>query len=168
MDIEEQYDKIYRFCYYRLGNRQLAEDVTQETFLRFLDSNYHERGKQIQYLYTIAGHLCTDEIRKRRWQQVPLDENLPDQGSFPDNLTDRVFLENIMKKLSEEERDLLVLRYVNEELDSFICRHMNISRFTLYRKIASIKRKVNRWMDGGEKFEQNMDGKRWESISKCR
>ncbi len=36
MDIEEQYDKIYRFCYYRVKNKETAEDLTQETFLRFL------------------------------------------------------------------------------------------------------------------------------------
>ena len=43
MDIEEQYDKIYRYCYFKLSNQQLAEDITQETFLRFLESNtYYE------------------------------------------------------------------------------------------------------------------------------
>ena len=33
LDIEEQYDKIYRYCYYRLRNREQAEDITQETSL---------------------------------------------------------------------------------------------------------------------------------------
>jgi len=32
-DTEEQYDKIYRYCYFKLHSRELAEDVTQETFL---------------------------------------------------------------------------------------------------------------------------------------
>lgn len=35
MDIEEQYDKIYRYCYFKLHDMQLAQDITQETFLRF-------------------------------------------------------------------------------------------------------------------------------------
>ena len=35
MDIEEQYDKIYRYCYFKLYDTQLAQDITQETFLRF-------------------------------------------------------------------------------------------------------------------------------------
>ncbi len=37
VDIEEQYDKIYRYCYFRLRSRQTAEDITQETFLRYLE-----------------------------------------------------------------------------------------------------------------------------------
>ena len=44
MDLEEQYEKIYRYCYFRLRHQQMAEDITQETFLRFLESgNYCER-----------------------------------------------------------------------------------------------------------------------------
>lgn len=35
MDIEEQYDKIYRYCYFELYDKLLAQDITQETFLRF-------------------------------------------------------------------------------------------------------------------------------------
>ena len=36
IDLEEQYDKIYRYCYYKLHHREKAEDITQEAFLRFL------------------------------------------------------------------------------------------------------------------------------------
>lgn len=32
-NIEKQYDKIYRYCYFKLHNRHTAEDITQETFL---------------------------------------------------------------------------------------------------------------------------------------
>lgn len=55
-DLEEQYDKIYRFCYMKTKHRQSAEDITQETFLRFLeDHTYKEMGKMLAYLYTIIG-----------------------------------------------------------------------------------------------------------------
>ena len=38
-EIEEQYDKIYRYCYFKLQKREIAEDITQETFTRlFLQS----------------------------------------------------------------------------------------------------------------------------------
>ena len=36
-DLDEQYDKIYRYCYMKLRHQQTAEDITQETFLRFLE-----------------------------------------------------------------------------------------------------------------------------------
>ncbi|MCM1362233.1 MAG: RNA polymerase subunit sigma-24, partial [Clostridiales bacterium] len=41
-DISDQYDKIYRYCYLRVKKREIAEDITQETFLRYLERpQYH-------------------------------------------------------------------------------------------------------------------------------
>ena len=67
MDFDEQYDKIYRYCYFKLRHRQMAEDITQETFLRFLENNsYSERGQKVRYLYTIAHNLCVDSYRRKQ------------------------------------------------------------------------------------------------------
>ena len=72
MDYEAQYDKIYRYCYFKLHNQTVAEDVTQETFLRFLESStYKEQGRELNYLYTIARNLCIDESRKRVFEELP-------------------------------------------------------------------------------------------------
>lgn len=55
MDMEEQYDKIYRYCYFKLYDKQLAQDMTQETFLRFLRQDLSlDNNKELPYLYTIA------------------------------------------------------------------------------------------------------------------
>lgn len=40
MDIEEQYDKIYHYCYFKIYDKQLAQDITQETFLRFYKQEF--------------------------------------------------------------------------------------------------------------------------------
>ena len=62
IDMQEQYDKIYRYCYYKVNNSALAEDLTQETFLKYFEQTaYIERGKMLAYLYTIARkplHRC--------------------------------------------------------------------------------------------------------------
>ena len=51
MDLEELYDKVYRYCYMKLRHPQAAEDITQEAFLRFLRV-YEEREirKRTAYL----------------------------------------------------------------------------------------------------------------------
>ena len=66
MDIEEQYDKIYRYCYFKLYDKQLAQDITQETFLQFYRQGLNlGRNKELPYLYTIAKNLCIDSFRKK-------------------------------------------------------------------------------------------------------
>ena len=48
MDIEEQYNKIYRYCYMKPRDHHTSEDLMQETFLHFLENHsYREIGKQI-------------------------------------------------------------------------------------------------------------------------
>lgn len=134
MDLEEQYDKIYRYCYFKTHSRETAEDITQETFLKFFESKeYRDRGRALQYLYTIARNLCTDEYR--RIKTCPLDEE--SQGSYSDNeMLRRSYLRAALEKMDESDRELLLLRYVNEVPVNVIARLYGISRFALHRRLS--------------------------------
>ena len=138
-DIEEQYDKIYRYCYFKLHNRELAEDVTQETFLRYLEHyNCITTVSALKYLYTIARNLCVDEYRKPRSE--PMDESMSDytmEETLVTNLTVRMAL----SKLAPDEQELLLLRYVNEVPVSALGKIYGLSRFAIYRKITSASNK---------------------------
>ena len=73
MDLEELYDKLYRYCYMKTRHPQTAEDLTQEVFLRFLRTrDVSEIKKQTAYLYTIARNLCIDFYRTK--QALPLEQ----------------------------------------------------------------------------------------------
>lgn len=135
IDLEEQYDKLYRYCYFKVHQRELAEDITQETFLRFFE--HHEcanNGHALRYLYTIAHNLCIDEYRRRS------TELLSDETSaipFEDRLLTQVSLNTALSELEESDRELLLLRYVNEVPVSVISNLLGISRFAVYRKARS-------------------------------
>lgn len=134
IDIEEQYDKIYRYCFYRLRNREQAEDVTQETFLRwFASDTYRDRNQLLQYLYTVARHLCANE--RRRPVTQPLPEDLP--GERRDPLLSMV-LRSELDKLDPEDRELVLLRCVNGEPMAVLCKLYGQSRFALRRRLNGI------------------------------
>ena len=132
MDLSEQYDKIYRYCYFKLNHRETAEDITQETFLRYFSSaRYEEKGKSLQYLYTIARNLCIDEFRKKPLE--PLPETIK-ETDMEEQLLTSLSVKTALHKLDKESQELLLLRYVNEVPVSVICNIMGISRFAAYRK----------------------------------
>ena len=134
IDIEDQYDKIYRYCYFRLKNRERAEDVTQETFLRwFASDTYRDRNQLLHYLYTVARHLCADE--SRRPAPLPLPENVPDREADP---LLSIALRAELDKLSPEDRDLVLLRCVNREPMAVLCKLYGKSRFALRRRLNGI------------------------------
>lgn len=147
IDIDEHYDKIYRYCYFKLKNQHLAEDITQETFLRFMESNsYKDTGRPLAYLYTVARNLCMDEFRK-----VPTEELKEDmrQNGFEDVVVERENLHQAMKELSYEEQELLLLRYVNEVSFADLSKLYGKSRFALYRELSKITKKLERRISDG-------------------
>ena len=140
LDIEELYDKIYRYCYYRLQNRELAEDITQETFLRwFASDTYRDRNQILQYLYTIARNLCIDEVRKIK--PTPCTETSQISNDDSDPLSS-ITLQIALSKLDEQDRELILLRYVNRETMGFLCKLYGQSRFALYRRLRNILDKL--------------------------
>lgn len=138
IDINEEYDKVYRYCYFKTSNQQIAEDLTQETFLKyFQQTSYIDHGKPLAYLYTIAKNLCTDHYRAVK--AIPLTEEV---CAFEElaGLDTSIAVKQALSTLPEDVRELLLLRFANELSMNEICKMTTLSRFAVYRKInAALK-----------------------------
>ncbi len=144
-DLEEQYDKIYRYCYFKVHQREAAEDITQEAFLRFYERFGHYGSEfTLQYLYRIAHNLCVDKYRKGEEAELP--EELAREGHEEQVLL-RVMLGEALAGLPEVEKELLLLRYVNEVPVAVICKLYGISRFTLHRKLKKVTETLERMLE---------------------
>jgi len=142
MDLEEQYDKIYRYCCFKVYDQQLAQDITQETFLRFYRRELKlEHNKELPYLYMIAKNLCTDEFRKKITYSI---EEMKEEivTDMSEEWIDNITLRAAIAKLSKEEQELLFLRYVNEISVTSICKIINVSRFAVYRKLSRAQKRL--------------------------
>ena len=116
-------DAIFRHCFFKVRDRELAKDLTQESFVRLWQCL--EKGDQIDnvraFLYKIAGNLVIDHVRKKK--SVSLDA-LAEEGFEPGQddlpaIQNRLDMESalvILEKVPEPYRQALVLRYV-EDLD---------------------------------------------------
>lgn len=144
-DISAQYDKKYRYCFFRLKDRELSEDVTQEAFLRCLHQT--DGRLPIRLLYRIARNLCIDEYR--RMKEIPTDED-PDAAisDFSESLVSNIILAEALKRLTDEEREILLLRFANEESLAVIGSLYGISRFAAYRKVQGILKKCREYIEG--------------------
>ena len=121
----------------------MAEDITQETFLRFFASEtYRDTGQALQYLYTVARNLCIDECRR------PKTDDLPDSRSLDteEEIMTSIDLRTALDRLSDDDRELILLRYINEVPLSEMSKLYKISRFALYRRIQDITKKLQGYM----------------------
>ena len=146
IDINDQYDKIFRYCYYKIHSRDIAEDLTQDTFLRFLESpHYRDMGKELHYLYTIAGNLCKDAFHRRTAEE--LDENIADDKDYEDFILTNVALGNAIKNLPEEDKEIIILRYINDVPIGVLGELFDMSRFRMSRRIKGILRHLRQTLD---------------------
>lgn len=151
MNLEDKYNKIYRYCYYRVRNKDVAEDLTQETFLRFFESNYQEKGREMNYLYTIAKNLCINEIKNN--VLTLQNEEIAYESVFDEDLVEKIHIRNLLMELPDDDREVLILRYMNGETVSDISKLLGISRFALYRKIQNAKKELKNMLEGGKSNE---------------
>ena len=117
--VRKYYPEILAYCRYRCRDLRDAEDLTQETFARFLGSiaAYRHRGKAKKYLYTIAGNLCRDLYKKK--QAVPLEDAQlnaalePENGQI-DQAVDKLMIDRALQQLPENLREIIILYYFQE------------------------------------------------------
>ena len=143
-DISMQYDRLYRYCYYHTYNRILAQDIVQEAFTRYMEryGSLNEKNA-VPYLYVIARNLCIDHYRRQGTQaEKYLQEQTYEQEqtiglteSEDNTLITKLSVQRALSRLSEEERELLLLISVNEVSAREAGMILGISRFAVYRRL---------------------------------
>lgn len=103
--INQYFNAIYAFCLRNVSSIEAAEDVTQETFLHFME-HYHNSGKTIEHpsalLYQIARNLIYDQSRKKN-VRVSYRRNLIEPViDLEDYLSDNLLLKNIQTAVDQE------------------------------------------------------------------
>ena len=149
----EYYLQIYKYCLSRLKcDTESAEDAVQETFLVLYNALL--KGEEIDntkaYLYTVATNFIKkryNEIQKSNERLASLDdvENIAD-ASLSDLIIKKISFEEFEKALdsilSEEEKSLYNLRYVEEERVKDIAEKLNIEEHHCAVKISRLRKKI--------------------------
>ncbi|MDO4275645.1 MAG: RNA polymerase sigma factor [Eubacteriales bacterium] len=117
--IRKHYEEILKYCSYHCPDRSYAEDLTQETFLRFFEklSDYRYMGKTRNYLYTIAGNLCRDSykrIRESFLDEQALEKQDPLRPPETEELLNRLEIREALDRLPAELKEVIILYYFQE------------------------------------------------------
>ena len=119
---EEHFDRIYRYVALRIGDKTEAEDMTQQVFLKALQSISSFKWQGIPFaawLFRIAHNQVVDYLRKKNKQAaILLDESLVSNDSNPQLLVERSLdIEQLLlatKRLTEAQREVISLRFAGE------------------------------------------------------
>ncbi|WP_346767796.1 sigma-70 family RNA polymerase sigma factor [Knoellia koreensis] len=120
---ERYVDTVYRYVYVRVGTKQLAEDITSETFLRALRrmDSFSWQGRDIAaWFITIARNLITDNAKSARFRMEVSTADMLDadprveaapEGEVLERLRDERLLQAV-KSLKPEQAECVVLRFL--------------------------------------------------------
>jgi len=150
----QESDAIFRFCFLRVSDRDLALDLTQETFMRLWQSlllNKNIRNHRA-FLFTIARNKVIDWYRKKKPLSLEaLRENLHDDGSIISLVAkesvimevEAKFLIDKIKELSEPYSRAVYLRYVEEfkprEISRILGESSNVISARINRGVKQLR-----------------------------
>lgn len=132
---EAYYGPLFRYLLYRVDNRQVAEDLTSEVFVRFLSAIRDKTAPQNTlrgWLYGVASNLANDYHRRRyRSKQVSIDDSVPSNQVEPsewvgDNLRWQQ-VQSALQELTDDQREVLALRFGQELAIREVARLLNKS-----------------------------------------
>lgn len=145
-------DQLLNYVYRFVGNRNDAEDIVQETFLRVYKNKhyYKEIAKFSTWVYTIAGNLAKTELRRRKRRKIfsvsnfvneERDYDIPDTDKNPEREVDSSLKDDIIQKAIEKLpakfKEVILLRDVQGFAYEEISQILDIP-------LGTVKSRVNR------------------------
>lgn len=130
-------DKITQFAYTYVHDRQLAEDITQDTFLRLYEWHYKnpDRPLTADWLYTTAHHRAIDYLRKARHERVS-DTDFEPIGTADESWSNRLAVQAVLDHLPSVDRECLWLFYYADWSTEEIARHLGISIIAVRTRLS--------------------------------
>jgi RNA polymerase sigma-70 factor (ECF subfamily) len=143
--------RIYRYAWRLLGDENLAEDCTADTFARFLKAVAAGGGprEHLQaYLYRTAHNWVTDCYRRRGPVNEPLLETYPEPGSDPQSQAEAALqqerVREALMRLSPDQRQVVMLKFIegwpNEEIARAVNKSLTAVKALQHRALGALRR----------------------------
>lgn len=140
--IERHQSKIYGFIYNKLNDRDAADDIFQDTFIKVIktlkSNSYNEEGKFLPWVMRIAHNLVIDYFRRntkmpmmRETDQYSIFSYLTDSSQNVEGIIIKEQVENDLQKLIEalpdDQKEVLTMRLYRDMSFKEIADHTGVS-----------------------------------------
>jgi RNA polymerase sigma-70 factor, ECF subfamily len=166
--VERYQSKVHSIIFGIVRNRNDAEDIAQQVFAKvyFSIGRFDSRSSLLTWIYKITVNECYDYLRKRRVRKLVYESDISEEDSLrasrlaavdtrptvESDLARRDYVLKLLKRLSEEERSLLLLKEVEghsvEELADLTGMNQNTIKVKLFRARQKLLRAARRLAHG--------------------
>lgn len=142
-------DSVYRYVLKNIKDRESAQDIVQESFLRMWEKKAeinHEKSKT--YLFTTAHHLIVDYTRQSKREPL-IDETTPIENVvYQSNFDVQAILNQAIEQLPQIQKSVLLLRdyegYSYQEIEKITGLKESQVKVYIYRARLFLKQYIGR------------------------
>lgn len=146
--------RIYKYIYYRLGNADLAEDLTSNVFTKMLEAIQSDKAWRVSFsawLYRIAHNMVVDHFRRRpKDRELPLDERLVASDIDPEVAAEITLtgerLKKAVNRLTYDQAQVIILKFVegmsNGDVAKVLDKTEGAVKSLQYRALAALRRQL--------------------------
>lgn len=166
--VERYKDAVQNLAYRMLSNVTEAEDVTQEVFVRAYTqlATYKPAHKFSTWLLSIASHLAIDQLRRRRFLALPLEdvpflEWITDLGAGPEQSAlvgeQQDEIQAYLQRLHSKYRAVIVLRYWYDLSYEEIATALNLTPALVKARLHRARELLARYIKENKLEEEQND-----------
>lgn len=136
---------VYYICFSITGSKDISEELTQETFIKLLNSldSYEEDGHFKQYLMQIARNLSKNYLMRVQSKETDLDDEMYENSST-DSLEEVQLIITLRGLLTPIEADIVILKIVYDFKFKEIASEKNLTigetQAIYYRALKKVKK----------------------------
>ena len=158
--IQKYQRQVHAHALRKIGDFQIAQDITQETFLRVyqkVDTLNHP-AQFSKWLYAIVDHLCIAWFRKNRLQVRPLEEvhiseiegaaysrYIATEHAKATAESQHDLVKKLLAELKESDREVITLHYFEEMTSSEIGETLGISENTIKSRLRRARQRLRKY-----------------------
>ena len=152
--VRKHYDNIFRYCYRRCYDNSIAADLTQDVFLKVIETIYKYRftGKFSNYLFTIAVNRCNDYYRSKTvfvdYQNLGLIDPSDQAVDIYKKQEEKQELERQLNLLPDKQKEALILYYFHD------LKAKDIAKITEV-PLATVKSRIKQGLEKLRKVYKN-------------
>jgi RNA polymerase sigma-70 factor (ECF subfamily) len=152
---DKHIDQIYRFVFFKVKSKEIAEDLTSETFSRIW-AVFRDRGDDIDniqaFMYKTARNLISDHYRHaEKFKVVPINNpSIPDpnQDIKESSLvnSDLEMIKGALAELKEDYQNVIIWHYLEDlsisDMSKMLNRSRDATRVLLHRALKTLRKKI--------------------------
>lgn len=158
---EFYFEKVYKFIYFRVNHKEIAEDLAEEVFVKAWTNIRNVREKSFSgWLFSISKNIVIDHYRQRK-ADVDLEEleNVleadHDVSEDTNVILQRETFKRLLKKLSPEQQIIIKLKFLedmdNAEIAELISKNEGAIRVIQHRAITKLQELLEQEVNNRQK-----------------